>query len=85
MPVQVLPFQAKFEGPYTVEKQLSDQNYLISTPNRRRSSQLCHINLLKPCYAHACEEDQKLDVCPVLVMDSFLSNVNISEGSLDRC
>lgn len=33
---------------YTVLHQLSDQNYLITTPNRRKRNHLCHVNLLKP-------------------------------------
>ena len=33
-----------------VEKKLSDTNYLIATPQRRKSTQLCHVNLLKPYY-----------------------------------
>lgn len=39
-------------APYTVLKQVSDQNYIISTPEHRKSMQLCHVNLLKPYYAH---------------------------------
>ena len=51
MPLQVSPFQARFAGPYTVSRKVSDQNYLISTPGRKKQSQLCHVNLLKPYYA----------------------------------
>ncbi|KAL2077976.1 hypothetical protein ACEWY4_025661 [Coilia grayii] len=40
-------FQAKFCGPYEVVKCLPDYNYLLSTPDRRKKVQVCHINLLK--------------------------------------
>ncbi|XP_027894500.1 uncharacterized protein LOC114157600 [Xiphophorus couchianus] len=50
LPVVSSPFQAKFTGPFTVLRKLSDQNYLLSTPRRRKSTQLCHVNLLKPYY-----------------------------------
>lgn len=40
------PFQAKFSGPYTVLERLSELNYLIATPDRRRERRLCHVNLL---------------------------------------
>ncbi len=50
-PLPTSPFQAKFTGPHTVLERLSDLNYVISTPHRRRPTQLCHVNLLKPYYA----------------------------------
>lgn len=54
-PLLQSPFQAKFSGPFTVVEQLTEQNYLISTPDRRKRTQLCHVNLLKPYYSR---EDQ---------------------------
>ena len=51
LPIVGSPFQAKFMGPYTVVKQLSEQNYLVATPGRRKHNQLCHVNLLKPYLA----------------------------------
>lgn len=50
------PFQAKFSAPYSVLQQVSDVNYLISTPDRRRSTQLCHINMLKPYFLRSTTE-----------------------------
>ena len=41
------PLQARYYGPYTVEKKLIDVNYIINTPGRRKQKQLCHINMLK--------------------------------------
>lgn len=51
LPLVGSPFQAKFAGPYVILKRVSDQNYMIYTPDRRRKSQLCHVNLLKPYYS----------------------------------
>ena len=34
-------------GPYTVDKQISDVNYIVNTPGRRKQKQLCHVNMLK--------------------------------------
>lgn len=42
MPVVGSPFQAKFSGPYSVVHKASDLNYVIATPDRRRSTQLSH-------------------------------------------
>lgn len=88
MPLLSSPFQAKFAGPYTVEKQMSEHNYLIATPNRRKSSQLCDVNLLKPYYAHdACDVidsmAQKLTVSSALMTDSVLSGPEVPDVGLD--
>ena len=55
LPIVTSPFQAKFSGPHTVVKQISEQNYIISTPKRRKPTQLCHVNLLKPYYSCTSE------------------------------
>ena len=41
------PLQAKYFGPYKVVKKISDTNYLVRTPGRRKETQVCHINMLK--------------------------------------
>ena len=40
------PLQARYYGPYTVDKKLSDVNYIVNTPGRRKQKQLCLINML---------------------------------------
>ena len=47
LPIPGRPLQARYFGPYTVEKKASDLNYIITTPDRRKQKQLCHINMLK--------------------------------------
>ena len=46
-PVVGNPLQAKYSGPYKVVKKISDTNYLVKTPDRRKKTQVCHINMLK--------------------------------------
>ena len=46
-PVVGNPLQAKYSGPYKVVKKISDTNYLVKNPNRRKETQVCHINMLK--------------------------------------
>ncbi|XP_030260635.1 uncharacterized protein LOC115573802 [Sparus aurata] len=60
-------------GPYTVVKRVSDLNYLISTPGRRKSVKLFHVNLLKPYYAHSpsasvADQQGSVAVSPALVV-----------------
>ena len=44
-PIPDRPPQARYFGPYTVEKKASDLNNIITTPDRRKQKQLCHINM----------------------------------------
>nr|XP_054769552.1 uncharacterized protein LOC129277391 [Lytechinus pictus] len=47
LPLQGEPLKARFNGPYIVKKKLNDVNYVISTPDQRKSQRVCHINMLK--------------------------------------
>ena len=47
LPIPGHPLQARYFGPYTVDKKLSDINYIVNTPGRRKQKELCHINMLK--------------------------------------
>ena len=48
LPILGRPLQARYFGPHTVEKNASDINYIITTPDRRKQRQLCHI-----CYTQS--------------------------------
>ena len=47
LPVLQNHLQTKFFVPNTIEKKLSDLNYIVHTTGRRKQKQLCHINMLK--------------------------------------
>ena len=47
LPIPGVSLQARYNGPYTVNKKLSDVNYIVNTPGRRKQKQLFHINMLK--------------------------------------
>lgn len=55
LPVPGSTFQARFSGPHNIEKKISDLDYVISTPDKRQPSRVCHINMLKPYYARESE------------------------------
>ena len=44
LPLQGQPLAARYSGPYIIEKQVSDLDYVVSTPDRRKKAQLCHLN-----------------------------------------
>ena len=35
-----IPLQARYFGPYTIDKKTSDLNYIINTPGRRKNKQM---------------------------------------------
>ncbi len=47
LPVPGSALQAKFTGPYEIKEKLGDTDYVVDTPDRRRKSRVCHINMLK--------------------------------------
>ena len=48
VPVTGNTLQARYFGPYLIEKKENDLNYVIITPDRRKSKQLFLVNMLKP-------------------------------------
>ncbi len=46
LPVPGSSLSAKFSGPHVVLDRLSDTDYVIDTPERRKS-RVCHVNMLK--------------------------------------
>ena len=69
MPIPGRPLQAEYFGPYTIEKKASDSNHIITTPDRRKQKQLCHINMLKEYV-----DSDGSNVAPVNVISSVPQN-----------
>lgn len=46
-PTSGAPLKSKYSGPYVIQRKLSPTNYIIQTPDRRKQTQLVHINLIK--------------------------------------
>ena len=47
LPITSSVLAAKFSGPYAVKERLSDTDDVLCTPDRRRKTRVCHINMLK--------------------------------------
>ena len=47
LPITSSVFAAKFSGPYAVKERLCDTDYVLCTPDRKRKTRVCHINMLK--------------------------------------
>ncbi|KAK3881589.1 hypothetical protein Pcinc_013971 [Petrolisthes cinctipes] len=72
LPIQGQPLHAKFSGPYKVIKKISSTNYIISTPDRRRSQRLCHINTLKQYHSREPPDTPPDSTVPVCAADVCL-------------
>jgi len=47
LPIPGKPLHAKYHGPYSVVEQVGPVDYIIATPDRRKTKRVCHVNLLK--------------------------------------
>jgi len=80
-PVIGNPLQAKFHGPYVVERKVSDVNYVVMTPDRRKSRQLCHINMLKTYHG----VDHDVSSFDTKVVGAAVGSISLLESDdLDR-
>ena len=59
LPIPGNPLKSKFSGPYVVTQKLTPQNYVICTPDRRKDTQMVHVNLLKSYVGRNLKEDSK--------------------------
>jgi len=76
-PIPGHPLQARYHGPYTVESKQGEMNYVVKTPDRRKSRQLCHVNMLKEYIDRNQNNDNAKPVCSV--------NLNESNHDEDEC
>ncbi|KAL2085961.1 hypothetical protein ACEWY4_019281 [Coilia grayii] len=74
-----------FSGPYMVRKKVGDRNYVIDTPDCRRKTRMCHVNLLKQyhgrsaqvlvsCVSPVCGENEGDDLVGGEPVSAHLSN-----------
>lgn len=85
-PVQGHPLKARYHGPWEIEKKISDVNYLVRTPGRRKKNQLCHVNMLKP-FIDRNEENRESTAeqrC-VQVINATTEVEEKYESGLDKC
>ena len=77
LPVPGRPLQARYFGPYIVDKKMSDLNYVLQTLDRLTQTQLCHINMLKPYYTRKGENVRPVQT---IVTDPAESDFNFNEN-----
>ncbi|XP_026119724.1 uncharacterized protein LOC113098887 [Carassius auratus] len=57
LPVFGSALSARFSGPYEVIRKMSDTDYVIGTPDRRKKSRVCHVNMLKAYHVRESSQD----------------------------
>ena len=85
-PIPGHPLQARYDGPYEIEKKVSDTDYIVKTPGRRKQRQLCHVNMLKE-YVERGETSTPKPVSTLSTAQSSVDenvnenvNVNVNEN-----
>lgn len=87
LPISGSALSTKFSGPYVVEKKLSDTNYVVQTPDRRRRNRVCHVNMMKRYHLRevhpgSSEAQESTTVSPVAAVSMVGSPVDGNEDGL---
>ena len=78
LPIPGRPLQARYSGPYTIDKKTSDLNYIINTPERRKNKQMCHVNMLKQYF----DRDSSISK-PITVVNTVPQKSNVFEHEVN--
>uniref|UniRef100_A0A8C6LM93 Gypsy retrotransposon integrase-like protein 1 n=1 Tax=Nothobranchius furzeri TaxID=105023 RepID=A0A8C6LM93_NOTFU len=65
LPLSGSSLTSKFEGPFEIIQKLSDTDYVLKTPTRRRKTRKCHVNMIK--LYHSRPETSTKDVGAAVV------------------
>lgn len=71
----------RFAGPFRVLKVLSDTDYVVKMPERRRTSRVCHINMLKAYHSREECTPKKTTCAAVATITAPIPEI----GQDDRC
>ncbi len=81
LPVPGPALRAKFSGPYEIKEKLGDTDFIVNTPDRRRKSRVCHINMLKADISHS-DSDVSIPVATVVPVTVSLSEYSPESNGL---
>ena len=69
LPIPGQPLQARYFGPYAIEKKVSETDYIVQTPGRRKQKRLCHLNMLKE-YHDRNQAKSVVSIAPVMSVET---------------
>src|ERR1043165_2030263 len=92
LPLVGKPLQAKYCGPYQVLKRLGEVDYLVGTPDRRKTKRVVHVNLMKRYLARQSEQvllvnddaDVHVLISETDKSETFLEEINMNHLSQNQ-
>jgi len=92
LPLIGKPLQARFCGPYRVVQRLNEVDYVIATPDGRKTKRVIHVNLLKkfvsrdevPVEPGSASESVAVNLILNVESNNVVSSVTVSDVSLSH-
>ena len=86
LPIPGRPLQARYFGPYTIDKKTSDFNYIINTPGRRKNKQMCHVNtcMLKQYFDRDSSISKPITVVNTVPQESNVFEPEVNSDFIDK-
>ena len=84
LPIPGRPLQARYFGPYTIDKKTSDLNYIINTPGRRKNKQMCHVNMLKEYFDRDSSISKPITVVNTVPQESNVFEPEVNSDFIDK-
>ena len=84
LPIPGRPLQARYFGPYTIDKKTSDLNYIINTPGRRKIKQMCHVNMLKEYFDRDSSISKPITVVNTVPQESNVFEPEVNSDFIDK-
>ena len=81
LPIPGRPLQARYFGPYNIDKKTSDLNYIINTSERRKNKQMCHVNMLKDYFDRDSSISKPITVVNTVPQESNKVNSDFIDKS----
>ena len=84
LPIPCRPLQARYFGPYTIDKKTSDFIYIINTPGRRKNKQMCHVNMLKEYFDRDSSISKQITVVNTVPQESNVFEPEVNSDFIDK-
>ena len=84
LPIPGRPLQARYFGPYTIDKKTSDLNYIINTPGRRKNKQMCYVNMLKEYFDRDSSISKPITVVNTIPQESNVFEPEVNSDFIDK-